>query len=46
MPRIEDPAAADPVVAIDEYYRQGYELITTPEAQKAFDMSLETEQTR
>jgi hypothetical protein len=41
MPRIGDPAAADPVVAIDEYYRQGYELVTTPEAQKAFDIHSE-----
>lgn len=46
MPRFTDPAAADPVVAIDEYYRQGYELITTPEAQKAFDMSAESDATR
>lgn len=46
MPRFNDPAAADPVVAIDEYYRQGYELITTPEAQKAFDMSAESDSTR
>ena len=46
LPRISDVAAADPVVALDQYYAQGYELISTPEAQKAFDLNLESDATR
>jgi Protein of unknown function (DUF1501) len=46
MQRFEDPATADPVAAIDEYYQQGYELVTTPEAQKAFDIHSEPEAIR
>ncbi len=42
MPRIDDPAAADPVKVIDGYYEQGYKLVTTPQAQKAFDIASET----
>ncbi len=46
MARIEDPAAGDPVRTIDEYYQQGYDLITTPEAQKAFDIQSEPDSVR
>jgi len=46
LPRFSDPATADPVVAVDEFFQQGLELITTPEAQKAFDISSESEATR
>ncbi len=46
MPRYDDPATADPVAAIDEYYEQGYELVTTPEAQKAFDIHSEPAEVR
>lgn len=46
MPRFADPATADPVAAIDEYYQQGYELVTTPEAQKAFDIHSEPAEVR
>lgn len=46
LPRIEDPAAVDPVMAVDEYYEQGYQLVTTPEAQKAFDIQSESDETR
>lgn len=46
MPRFADPATADPVAAIDEYYEQGYELVTTPEAQKAFDIHSEPAEVR
>ena len=35
LPRFEDPATADPVSALDQYYQQGYELITTPDAPKS-----------
>jgi Protein of unknown function (DUF1501) len=44
--RYQDPATADPVAAVDEYYQQGYELITTPAAQKAFDIEAESAATR
>lgn len=46
LPRIDDPAAGDPVRTIDEYYQQGYDLITTPEAQKAFDVASEPDAVR
>lgn len=46
LPRIEDAAAVDPVLAVDEYYEQGYQLVTTPEAQKAFDIQSESDATR
>lgn len=46
MPRFSDPASADPVAAIDEFYHQGYELVTTPEAQKAFDINSEPAEIR
>jgi hypothetical protein len=39
--RISDKAAGDPVVALDEYYEQGYNLMSSPEAQKAFDITRE-----
>jgi len=46
LPRYSDPATADPVVAVDEFFHQGLELITTPEAQKAFDIDTESDATR
>ncbi len=46
MHRINEAAAADPVVGLDEYFRQGYDLVTSPEAQKAFDISQETNEMR
>lgn len=46
LPRYDDPATADPVSAVDEYYQQGYELITTPAAQKAFDIDTEPDSIR
>ncbi|MFO1065206.1 MAG: DUF1501 domain-containing protein [Pirellulales bacterium] len=46
MPRYTDPAVADPVMALDEYYQQGYDLITTPAAQKAFDIQSEPKELR
>ena len=39
--RISDKAAGDPVMALDEYYEQGYNLMSSPGAQKAFDISRE-----
>lgn len=46
LPRFSDPATADPVLAVDEFFHQGLELITTPEAQKAFDIHSESDATR
>lgn len=44
--RMTDRAAGDPAVALDECYRQGYDLITSPEAQRAFDIHQEDEKVR
>ncbi|MBI3839919.1 MAG: DUF1501 domain-containing protein [Planctomycetia bacterium] len=44
--RITDKAAADPVNAADEYYRQGYNLMTSAAAQQAFDIHSEPEKVR
>jgi hypothetical protein len=41
MVRIAEKAAGDPVNALDDYYRQGYNLVTSPAAQKAFDIHRE-----
>ncbi|MCA9203492.1 MAG: DUF1501 domain-containing protein, partial [Planctomycetales bacterium] len=46
MKRINDEAAGDPAVAVDEYYRQGFDLVTSPEAQAAFDIARESDQVR
>jgi hypothetical protein len=46
LPRIDDPAAADPVKALDGYYDQGYRLVMTPEAQKAFQIEAEPDAVR
>lgn len=46
MLRMNDEAAADPVVAFDEYFQQGYDLVTSPEAQQAFDIEKEPGTTR
>jgi hypothetical protein len=46
LARIADEAAADPVSALDEYYEQGYSLITSKESQKAFDISQESDKVR
>ena len=46
MVRLNDEAAGDPVMAFDEYFLQGFSLVTSPEAQKAFDISKESDETR
>ncbi len=46
LPRINDKAAADPVVPLDEYYKQGYDLVSSTAAQKAFDIHSEDAATR
>ena len=46
LARIADKAAGDPVTAIDEYYNQSYGLVTSAEAQKAFDIHSEPDSVR
>lgn len=46
LKRIADKAAGDPAFAFDEYYRQGYSLITSTAAQKAFDIHSEPSEVR
>lgn len=41
LPRIENKASGDPALALDEYYTQSYDLISSPAAQKAFDINQE-----
>ncbi len=44
--RITEKAAGDPALALDEYYEQGYNLMSSPEAQKAFDIHGEPDAVR
>lgn len=44
--RIADEAAGDPALAFDEYAQQGLDLVTSTEAQQAFDISREDDSTR
>jgi len=44
--RLNEDAAADPAVALDEFYQQGHQLITSKEAQQAFDIFSEPERIR
>jgi len=44
--RMAEESAGDPVHALDEYYRQGCELITSTEAQRAFDIHSEPDLVR
>ena len=46
MVRLNDEAAGDPVLAFDQYFQQGHNLVTSPEAQKAFDIEQESTETR
>jgi hypothetical protein len=46
MQRINEKAAGDPVNALDDYYRQGYDLVTSPESQQAFDIHSEPDKVR
>ncbi|MCZ6792006.1 MAG: DUF1501 domain-containing protein [Planctomycetota bacterium] len=46
LQRIAEEAAGDPVLALDEYYQQAYGLVTSREAQKAFDIHSEPERVR
>jgi hypothetical protein len=44
--RINDPAAEDPTAAFDSFYHQGLDLVTSPQAQAAFDISKEPDNIR
>lgn len=46
LPRINEKAAGDPALALDDYYRQGFDLVTSPEAQAAFDIHKESDKVR
>ena len=46
LPRINEKMAGDPVLSLDEYYRQGFSLITSPAAQAAFDIHKEPDEVR
>lgn len=46
LKRYQDQAAADPVVAVDSYYQQSLNLVTSREAQKGFDLSAESDKVR
>lgn len=46
LARMRDEAAADPVLATDEFVNQGYELIASAQAQAAFDIHSESEEVR
>lgn len=46
LPRFEEPQVGDPVTAYDENIQQSYDLVLTPEAQKAFDIHSEPAELR
>ena len=46
LKRYTDKATGDPAMAVDEYYKQGYDLVLSPEAQQAFDVSAEPDDVR
>ncbi len=46
LPRFENKASADPARSLDENYTQSYDLISSPAAQKAFDISSEEDAVR
>jgi hypothetical protein len=46
MKRFNEEIAGDPVLAADEYYRQGMDLVTSTDAQAAFDISREKDEVR
>lgn len=46
LARIPDAAAEDPTVGFDKFYEQGVDLITSPQAQAAFDIGKEDQKTR
>lgn len=43
---MNEKAAGDPPLALDDYYKQGFDLVTSPLAQAAFDIHKEPEAVR
>lgn len=41
LPRVVDKAAGDPTIGLDDYYRQGFDLVTSAAAKAAFDIQAE-----
>lgn len=46
MKRIRDESAGDPAMAMDEHYQQAFDLVTSKEAQAAFDLEREPDRVR
>lgn len=46
MKRYADKLADDPAVTFDKFYEQGIDLVASPQAQKAFDIGLESAKVR
>ncbi|MCA8995774.1 MAG: DUF1501 domain-containing protein [Planctomycetaceae bacterium] len=46
LPRFENQATGDPVLAADEYFQQSYDLMTSKEAQEAFNIQSEADEVR
>lgn len=44
--RITERSAGDPVNGLDDYYKQGYEIVASPEAQRAFEIDRESDRVR
>ena len=46
LARIKEKTAGDPVLALDDFYQQGYTLMTSAQAQQAFDIQREPDEVR
>src|SRR5205814_1080622 len=46
LQRLRDRAAGDPAGSLDEHYHQAYDLVTSPQAQAAFDIEREPQGVR
>src|SRR4051794_3206429 len=46
LERLADKESADPVASLDEHYQQGYRLVLSKEAQRAFDVHSEPDRVR
>jgi hypothetical protein len=46
MVRINEEAAGDPVLSVDNFYQQAYQLVSSPAAQAAFDIHREPDAVR
>jgi hypothetical protein len=46
MQRFNDRIVEDPAVVFDEFYEQGFDLVSSPKAQAAFDINKEDEKVR